>query len=60
MRASMASWGSRKQRRWNMPHRYPGECRLPGYIRTPLLEATLTSRPEMEAQIVAVILWADG
>ena len=25
----------------------------PGYIRTPLLEATLTSRPEMEAQIVA-------
>jgi NAD(P)-dependent dehydrogenase (short-subunit alcohol dehydrogenase family) len=25
----------------------------PGYIRTPLLEATLTSRPEMEEQIVA-------
>src|SRR5919198_2385654 len=25
----------------------------PGYIRTPLLESTLTSRPEMEAQIVA-------
>jgi NAD(P)-dependent dehydrogenase (short-subunit alcohol dehydrogenase family) len=25
----------------------------PGYIRTPLLEVTLTSRPEMEEQIVA-------
>src|SRR4029450_9221054 len=25
----------------------------PGYIRTPLLEETLTSRPEIEAQIVA-------